>query len=114
MEGEKQMQINEEILKIKDIILESVECEKVYLFGSYAYGTPNADSDYDFYVVLKDDFPQKPIEAMGMIDRNLIHYKDLRTPTDILANYKSRFEDRGTLPTMERKIIKEGVLLYER
>ncbi|GHV76827.1 hypothetical protein AGMMS49942_16480 [Spirochaetia bacterium] len=108
------MQINEEILKIKDIILESVECEKVYLFGSYAYGTPNADSDYDFYVVLKDDFPQKPIEAMGMIDRNLINYRDLRTPTDILANYKSRFEDRGTLPTMERKIIREGVLLYER
>lgn len=55
----------------------------------------------------------KPLDAMGMIDHNLIYYKDLRTPTDILANYKSRFEDRGKLSTMERKIIREGVLLYE-
>ncbi|GHV67029.1 hypothetical protein AGMMS49928_03130 [Spirochaetia bacterium] len=110
---EKQMQINEEILKIKDIILESVECEKIFLFGSYAYGTPNADSDYDFYVVLKDDFPQKPIEAMGIIDRNLINF-DTLMPIDVLANYKNRFDYRSTQPTIERKIANEGIVLYER
>lgn len=107
------MQINEEILKIKDIILESVECEKIFLFGSYAYGTPNADSDYDFYVVLKDDFPQKPIEAMGIIDRNLINF-DTLMPIDVLANYKNRFDYRSTQPTIERKIANEGIVLYER
>jgi predicted nucleotidyltransferase len=107
------MQINEEILKIKDIILKSVECEKIFLFGSYAYGTPTTDSDYDFYVVLKDDFPEKPIEAMGMIDRNLINF-DTLMPIDVLANYKNRFDYRSTQPTIERKIANEGIILYER
>jgi predicted nucleotidyltransferase len=47
--------INDTILAIKDSILSTVgeSCEKIYLFGSYAYGTPHKDSDYDFFVVLK-------------------------------------------------------------
>jgi predicted nucleotidyltransferase len=107
-----EMKINEEILKIKDIILGSVDCEKIFLFGSYAYGTPTADSDYDFYVVLKDDFPEKPIIAMQMISRSLMD-SDTRMPVDVLANYKTRFEYRSTQPTLERKILREGVLLHE-
>ncbi|AEF82779.1 nucleotidyltransferase family protein [Leadbettera azotonutricia] len=105
------MPINEEILKIKDIILNSVDCERIYLFGSYAYGTPTADSDYDFYVVLKDDFPEKPIIAMEMINRSLMNF-NTRMPIDVLANYKNRFEYRSSQPTIERKINKEGILLY--
>lgn len=30
--------------------------DKIILFGSYAYGTPNEDSDIDLYVVTNDDF----------------------------------------------------------
>ncbi|GHT86966.1 hypothetical protein FACS1894137_13340 [Spirochaetia bacterium] len=105
------MKLNEEILKIKDIILDSVDCEKIFLFGSYAYGTPAADSDYDFYVVLKDNFPDKPIVAMQMISRSLMDF-DTKMPIDVLANYKTRFEFRSTQPTLERKIAREGVLLY--
>jgi predicted nucleotidyltransferase len=51
------MIINDEILAIKDLIVANSDCEQVYLFGSYAYGTPRMDedlsvrSDYDFYVV---------------------------------------------------------------
>jgi predicted nucleotidyltransferase len=105
------MKINEEILKIKDIILGSVDCEKIFLFGSYAYGTPTADSDYDFYVVLKDDFPEKPIIAMQMISRSLMDF-ETRMSIDVLANYKTRFEYRSTQPTLERRIAREGVLLH--
>jgi predicted nucleotidyltransferase len=105
--------VNDEILAIKDIIVNSVECEKVYLYGSYAYGTPHKDSDYDFYVLLKDDSRIKPLDAMGLIEMSLFK-ANVRKATDIRANYKNRFEDRGKFPTMERKIIREGVLLYER
>jgi predicted nucleotidyltransferase len=105
------MAINKEILKIKDIILNSVECEKLYLFGSYAYGTPTANSDYDFYVVLKDDFPDKPIIAMQTIRKNLIDF-DTKMPIDLLANFKTRFNYKSTQPTLERKIVREGVLLH--
>ncbi|MDR1051627.1 MAG: nucleotidyltransferase domain-containing protein [Deltaproteobacteria bacterium] len=33
----------------------AVDCDKIYLFGSYAYGEPTEDSDLDFYVVVPND-----------------------------------------------------------
>jgi predicted nucleotidyltransferase len=106
--------INDEILTIKDNILSTVgeTCEKIILFGSYAYGTPHKDSDYDFFVVLKDD-SEKPILALQKIYRNLAK-RPMLTSIDVLANYKSRFEWRSTQPTIERRIAAEGVILYER
>jgi predicted nucleotidyltransferase len=103
--------INADILDIKDKIVAAVDCEKVFLFGSYAYGTPRADSDYDFFVVL-DDNAEHPILAMQKIYRNLDDTKMI--PVDVLAERKSRFEAKSKLPTMERKIAAEGVLLYDR
>jgi predicted nucleotidyltransferase len=107
------MAVNKEILAIRDVIVGSVECEKIYLFGSYAYGEPTPDSDYDFYVVLKDDSAIKPLMAMELIDRRLIRF-ETNMPIDVLANYKNRFECRSKELTIERKISAEGVLLYER
>ena len=36
--------MTEDINKIRDIIIKTVPTEKIYLFGSYAYGTPNAET----------------------------------------------------------------------
>jgi len=105
--------INDEIIAIKDNILSTVGdgCEKIFLFGSYAYGVPQKGSDYDFYVVLKDGI-ENPLLVMQkiyeyMCDTNYI-------PVDVLANYKSRFEQRCAQPTLEKTILNKGVLLYER
>jgi predicted nucleotidyltransferase len=105
--------INDTILAIKDSILSTVgeSCEKIYLFGSYAYGTPREDSDYDFFVVLKDG-TEKPIRVMQkiyeyMCDTHLV-------PVDVIAQYKTRFEWKSKQTTMERRIANEGVMLYER
>jgi predicted nucleotidyltransferase len=106
--------INDDIIMIKNSILDTVgeTCEKIILFGSHAYGTPREDSDYDFFVVLKDD-SEKPILVLQKIYRNLAR-KPMLTPVDVLANYKSRFEWRSGQPTIERKIANDGVILYER
>jgi len=51
----------------KEIIerLKPLHPEKVILFGSYAYGKPNKDSDIDLLVVTQDDFiPQNFAEKM--------------------------------------------------
>jgi len=105
--------INNDIIAIKDSILSTIgdECEKIILFGSHAYGTPHKDSDYDFYVVLKDG-TENPILAMQKIYEYMCDTN--YTPVDILANYKSRYEYRSTQPTIERTIAKKGVILYER
>jgi predicted nucleotidyltransferase len=105
--------INNDILAIKDSILATVgdSCEKIYLFGSYAYGTPREDSDYDFFVVLKDG-TEKPILVLQNIYRNMCDTKYI--PVDVLAEYKTRFDELNKLPAIERTIAQKGVVLYEK
>jgi predicted nucleotidyltransferase len=104
------MPAQKEIEAITEVIKETVDCEKIYLFGSYAYGEPNDDSDLDFYVVYPDDSPLRPIEVMQAIHKNI----DSGLPIDILAARSTRFADLSLLPTMQRKIVREGVLLYDK
>jgi predicted nucleotidyltransferase len=106
--------VNDEIIAIKDTILGTIgeTCEKIILFGSHAYGTPHKESDYDIFVVLKDN-TEKPILTLQKIYRGLAR-RPMLTPVDVLANYKSRFEWRSTQPTIERRIANNGVVLYER
>jgi predicted nucleotidyltransferase len=106
--------INDDIIAIKDSILKTVgeDCEKIILFGSYAYGTPRDNSDYDVFVVLKDD-TEKPILVLQNIYGELAQNPNYKA-VDVLANYKSRFEVRSKLPTIERTIAQKGVVLYDR
>lgn len=106
--------INEEILAIKDSILQTVgeNCEKIILFGSYAYGDPTENSDYDFFVVLKDN-AEKPITVLQSIYSGLALNPKYKA-VDILANYKSNFEARSKLPAIERSVAQKGVVLYDR
>jgi predicted nucleotidyltransferase len=105
--------VNKEIIAIKDSILSTVgdDCEKIFLFGSYANGNPDKNSDYDFYVVLKDG-----LENPLLITQKIYEYMcDTNyTPVDVIANYKSNFEKRRVQPTIERAVFEKGVLLYER
>ena len=104
--------VNNEILAVKDIILETVDCEKIYLFGSYSNNTQREDSDYDFYVVLKSE-DENPVFAEQNIYRNLSKRDGRHTPTDVLAENRNKFYDLCALPTIERKIVREGILLYD-
>ena len=103
--------MNGEITAIKDIIVNAVPIEKLYLFGSYANGIPNEDSDYDFYMVIPND-SIRPLDAINMAYLALRGLK--RKPADILAGTVDVFTRRSKGVTLERKIAREGVVLYER
>jgi predicted nucleotidyltransferase len=103
--------INREILNITEAIKQTVPVERIYLFGSYAYGTPNAYSDYDFFIVTPDD-GINPIDVARNVRRAIAHIKR-HTPVDIVTNSSSRFDELAKLPTLERTVAKEGMLLYE-
>jgi predicted nucleotidyltransferase len=45
----------DELRELQEKIVNAVPVERLYLFGSYATGSQNEDSDYDFYVVLPND-----------------------------------------------------------
>lgn len=126
------MVINEEINTIKDLIIANSDCEQVYLFGSYAYGTPREDSDplgpsdYDFYVVLNDN-AKKPMLVMQDLSLCLGHVhlslweqarnsglKKTFTPVDFVAQYRSIFEERSKHYPFEHTIAEKGVLLYDK
>ena len=104
-------EIRKQLDTICRIIQETVEVEKIYLFGSYAYGTPNKDSDFDIYVVIPDG-GRNPFDAMRDIVGALFYRVNM--PVDVLADYASRFQKYKEGPTLQRKIIREGVLLYDR
>ena len=53
-----------ELSEICRIIVQTVDADLIYLFGSYAYGTPTADSDYDLCVIIPDD-SLRPVDAVS-------------------------------------------------
>jgi predicted nucleotidyltransferase len=102
-------QTSNELEQIKQIILNAVNADSIYLFGSHAYGTPTADSDFDLYVVIPDN-GIRPVEAMQIIGGAL--YKEQKKPIDILVSRTSDFQQRKLLPTIERTVARDGVRLY--
>lgn len=99
----------QELSKLCEVIRQTVAAREIYLFGSYAYGTPHEDSDYDLYVVIPDDGP-RPIAAMK--DLNVALHKHCRKALDILVAKESRFSGRVNAPTLERTVKEKGMLLY--
>ena len=44
-----------EINAIRDKFIEALSPVRIYLFGPFADGTNTEDSDFDFYIVVKDN-----------------------------------------------------------
>jgi len=104
--------VQRELEIIKQGILEVVPAEAIYLFGSYAYGTPNEGSDLDIYVVVPDNVEQHPMELSGSIYHDLYARKNLTMPTDIMVNYANVFNRRKAASTLQRTIAQKGLLLH--
>ena len=101
----------EALRRICRLIDETLEAEKIYLFGSYAYGTPGANSDYDLCVVIPDG-TLRPVDAVKKIRKALYSQQDM--PLDVIVYRASQFQQRQKAASLERKIAMEGVLLFER
>jgi predicted nucleotidyltransferase len=87
-----------DIEKVKLEIIERLKPlnpEKVILFGSYAYGIPNEDSDIDLYVVTNDDFmPQTWKEKSEIYLQYSKKLRDMQKeiPIDIIVHTKQMFK----------------------
>jgi predicted nucleotidyltransferase len=96
---------------IKESILKFVPARCIYLFGSYAYGTPDEDSDIDIYVVTPDDagnLTQLYAEVRGDLREKDIFFIDL------LFGRESVFNDRRQKHVFERTIYQKGKVIYEQ
>lgn len=99
----------EKLRKISDAIKQSIETERIYLFGSYAYGVPTKDSDFDICVIIPDN-GIRPTDAIKTIRRVLYPIQDI--PLDIVVYRNSDFLERQKSASLERKISRDGVVLY--
>ncbi|OHE15838.1 MAG: DNA polymerase subunit beta [Sulfurimonas sp. RIFOXYD12_FULL_36_11] len=95
--------------------LKPLDPDKIILFGSYAYGTPNEDSDIDLYVVTKDEFiPQSYQEKSNIYLSVSKQIRDLhkKTAIDLIVHTKSmadKFKELNS--SFSRELLTKGKVL---
>lgn len=98
-----------EIEQIKEKFVSCLSPKKIYLFGSFANGNEKEDSDFDFYIVVKDG-------TANIVDLTAEAYKAIRDirsrAVDIIINTESHFENRKFRMGIENEVLNKGVLLY--
>ena len=104
----------------KEIVdrLKPLNPNKIILFGSYAYGKPNEDSDIDLYIVTNDDFMPQSWREKSKVYLKVLKYLDnicKKYPVDIIAHTKKMHEKFLEIDSMfSRKVLNQGKILYEK
>jgi len=97
-------------------LVTALQPERIYLYGSHAYGKPHKDSDVDLFVVVADGQPHRT--APTPTHRKSVEaYRALRglfIPAEIKVVTNSEFERRSRwLSSIERVVEEKGKVLYE-
>lgn len=101
-----------ELKSLVDEINGVFDVNSIYLFGSYAYGKPNEESDLDICVITNDKSKRK-IEIMKLIRKAIAKVQHMSV--DLLVYYSDEFSERSKLGcTLENQIYNQGVKLYGR
>ena len=97
--------------------LKALRPYKIILFGSYAYGEPNADSDIDVLVVLNTErMPKNFRENMEnkLLVRNTLWELSKKTPIDLIVHTKPMYQKFNALGSMfSKELLEKGKVLYE-
>jgi len=83
--------------------------ERIILFGSHAWGDPDADSDLDLLVIVPES-DERPIERARRARRCL---RGIGVPLDVLVKTRGEFEYfRPVVASLEHRIAEQGEVLY--
>jgi len=101
----------------KEIIdfLRPIDPEMVILFGSYAYGTPNPDSDIDLYVVTKENSVPQTFEENLEVKKRVYHALGnfrKKYASDIIVHtipVHKKFIELGS--SFSKDIMQKGIIL---
>ena len=97
--------------------IKSTQPERIILFGSYAYGQPNEDSDLDILVVTRDNYiPSSFSEKSKIYLRVATTISDIKKkfPVDLIVHTKEmhrKFIELNSL--FARELLTKGKVLYE-
>jgi predicted nucleotidyltransferase len=93
-------------------IIEGYTPERIVLFGSYAYGEPDAESDVDLLIIKETD--QRPIERWVELKR-LLRDRSRTASISPLVYTPQELEERLAMgDTFLEEALERGETLYER
>jgi predicted nucleotidyltransferase len=97
------------LAEVIDRLRDAFSPTAIYLYGSYAYGTPGPGSDLDLLVVVGDD-------TRNPYDRDAAAYHALvgiGFPVDVQVYTREEFDERaGLRVSFERTVKTQGKVIY--
>ncbi|MCD6555368.1 MAG: nucleotidyltransferase domain-containing protein [Anaerolineae bacterium] len=95
--------------EIVDRLVRELKPERIYLFGSQAYGQPDAGSDIDLFIIVPtSDLPRhrRAAQALG-------HLFGLACPIDVIIYTRDEVEKWANVKnSLPHKVLTRGRLLY--
>jgi len=104
--GDKQ--IKKYIEDLREQIVRAVNPQQIILFGSYAYGTPNENSDVDLLVVMP--FKGSPLRQAFKLRMQMV----VPRAVDLLVRTPEQLAERLAMgDSFVRELLERGQVLYE-
>ena len=105
------MHIKVDEQKIKDVaqhIANKFSPNKIILFGSWAWGNPNSDSDVDLFIVKETQNTRETAREMS----RFIFPRPF--PIDIIVYRPAQLKEDGERDFFIRDILQKGIVLYDK
>ena len=104
-------EIRKLILDMSSKVVREYKPEKIILFGSYAYGSPNEDSDIDFLIIKNTN--QRPIDRWIDVCE-IVSDPKRRIPFEPIVLTKEELQRRIKIgDQFINEILTKGEVLYE-
>jgi len=104
------MEAQKEIQKIKNQIVKNYKPEKIILFGSFAYGKPNKNSDLDLLIIknTKSSRVKRIKDVLMKVDSDLPLEPLVYTPKELACRIKLGGD------FFIEEVIRKGKIIYEK
>ena len=90
-------------------IVSALKPDKIYLFGSYAWGTPTPDSDIDLFVIVRES--DQPTYRRSRDAYRCL--RGIREPFEVLVRTIDEVEkSKAVASSLIKKVLEQGKLLY--
>ena len=109
------MYSNDEINQLVYLIVEVADPDKIILFGSYVYGTPNEKSDLDFLVIKNGkDFSRDEHAGLETVLFLKKRQKNIRVRYDVFFQTERQVNESVRNGGAFVDAINKGRVVYER